>query len=156
MEGIQMRKIICLLAVLGLTGSLYAADPFVGTWKMNPAKSKYESQAPRSLIIKIEAYDGGLKWTSDVVDAGGNTINGMWAGKYDSRDYPLTNNTDYDLIAAKKIGSNTFESVLKKGGTVVGSGKGVVSQNGKTLTLTSKYKNAQGKDITDITVLDKQ
>jgi hypothetical protein len=35
-----MRKALFLFAVLGLTGSLWAADPFIGTWKLNIAKSK--------------------------------------------------------------------------------------------------------------------
>ncbi len=35
-----MHKALCLFAVLGLTGSLWAADPFIGTWKLNIAKSK--------------------------------------------------------------------------------------------------------------------
>ena len=37
-----MRKIILFLAVLGLSGSLWAADPIIGTWKLNVAKSTYE------------------------------------------------------------------------------------------------------------------
>ena len=35
-----MRKALFLFAVLGLSGSLWAADPFIGTWKLNAAKSK--------------------------------------------------------------------------------------------------------------------
>ena len=35
-----MRKALLLLAVLGLMSSLWAADPIIGTWKLNIAKSK--------------------------------------------------------------------------------------------------------------------
>ena len=35
-----MRKAPLLFAVLGLAGSPWAADPFVGTWMLNVAKSK--------------------------------------------------------------------------------------------------------------------
>jgi hypothetical protein len=33
----HMRKAMLLLAVLGFVGLLWAADPFVGTWKLNIA-----------------------------------------------------------------------------------------------------------------------
>ena len=37
-----MRKAILFLACLGISGSLWAADPIVGTWKLNLDKSKFE------------------------------------------------------------------------------------------------------------------
>ena len=37
----HMRKLMLLLAVLGLVGTLLAADPLLGTWKLNAAKSKF-------------------------------------------------------------------------------------------------------------------
>jgi hypothetical protein len=151
-----MRKAMLFLAVFVVAGSLWAADPFVGTWKMNGAKSKIASQAPKSFTMKIEALDNSLKWTSDMVAVDGTASNGAWSGKYDGEDYANTGSADYDAIAAKRINANTFNSVLKKGGKVVGTGRGVVSKSGKTLTLTSKLKNAQGQDITDVIVFDKQ
>jgi len=41
-----MRSIRFAFALLGLAGVLVAADPFVGTWKLNHAKSKYKTGAP--------------------------------------------------------------------------------------------------------------
>lgn len=38
-----MKKMLLLLVVFALAGSLWAADPIIGTWKMNPAKSKFPS-----------------------------------------------------------------------------------------------------------------
>jgi hypothetical protein len=35
-----MRKAMLLLAVLGLAGALWAADPIMGKWKLNIEKSK--------------------------------------------------------------------------------------------------------------------
>jgi hypothetical protein len=142
-----------VIFTLALATVALAADPFIGTWKMNVAKSKIASQAPKSWTLKIEALDNGLKWTSDIVAADGTAAIGVWSGKYDGEDYANTLGGDYDAVAAKKINANTFDSVLKKEGKVVGSGRGVVSKNGKTLTITTKLKNAQGQDVV---VFDKQ
>jgi hypothetical protein len=138
--------------MLALVTIAVAADPLVGTWKLNLEKSKFNppSSAPKSEILKIIAQDGGLKWTSDTVDAAGKATKGEWSGKYDGKDYALTENADVDTIAAKKINANTFESVSKKGGKVVGTGRGAVSKDGKTLTLASKTTNAQGQETTNV------
>ena len=56
------RKVaVCLAAlwgavlVLGAGAALAAGDVQSGTWKMNPAKSKYEGPAPKSATVKIES-----------------------------------------------------------------------------------------------------
>jgi hypothetical protein len=44
-----------LLAVLGLTSSLWAADPIIGTWKLNVEKSTFNQyrQEPSEEIIEV-------------------------------------------------------------------------------------------------------
>ena len=151
-----MRKAMLFLAVFGLVGALWAADPFVGTWKLNLDKSKITGPAPKSEIFKITAQGGGFKWVSESVAADGKATNGVWSGKYDGKDYSLTENADIDTVASKKINANTLDAVLKKGGKVVGTMRWVVSKDGKTLTYTEKLKNAQGQNINDTGVFDRQ
>jgi hypothetical protein len=138
--------------ILTLATVALAADPYVGTWKLNVAKSN-ANPPPKSQTLKITAQDNGFKWSFDTVEADGKATNGVWSGKYDGKDYSLTANTDFDAVATKKINANTLDSVMKKGGKVVGTGRSVVSKDGKTLTLTTKLKNAQGQDVS---VYDKQ
>ena len=38
-----MRRTMLLLGIFGLAGSLWAADPIIGTWKLNIEKSKFSS-----------------------------------------------------------------------------------------------------------------
>jgi hypothetical protein len=52
-----------------LTGTLLAQapEPLFGTWKMNAARSKYSpGPVPKSLIVKWEPLDGGVKITVDL------------------------------------------------------------------------------------------
>jgi hypothetical protein len=51
-----MRKAILLLAMCGLADSLLAADPIVGTWKLNLAKSKFAPNQPDIPKSGTEAY----------------------------------------------------------------------------------------------------
>jgi hypothetical protein len=155
-----MRKAMFLLAVFGLAGSLWAADPFVGTWKLNVAKSTFSGPPPKSDTVKIEAQENGVKVVGDGVDAEGKPTHAETAVKYDGKDYPYTTTrtgAPSDLTnAVKKIDANTHEDTLKQGGKVVLTVLEVVSKDGKTMTRTLKRRNPQGQDVTSIQVLDKQ
>ena len=61
-----MRKALLFLAVLGLASSLWAADPIIGSWKVNIAKSKFPSpqSAPEEQTeVYRETGDGQIELT---------------------------------------------------------------------------------------------
>jgi hypothetical protein len=114
-----------------------AADPFIGTWKMNPAKSRSSGPLPRS-ITTIET-DKSL--VHDGVDANGKAFHGSWAKKLDGKDYPFVGDPDIDTISVRKTSPNTLEYVFKKAGKEVGRGQVVVSKDGKTYTDTGSDRD---------------
>ena len=109
-----------------------AADPFIGTWKMNPAKSRSSGPLPMS-ITSIETNKG---FVHDWVDADGKAGHFSWEGKVDGKDYPVVGNPDIDTLSARKTSPNTLEYMFKKAGKEVGRGQAVVSKDGKTYTST--------------------
>ncbi len=156
-----MRKQIIVVAagiifVLALSVIAFAAEnPFVGTWKMNPAKSKFSGPATKSFTAKMEAQENGIKCVQDVVGADGKAFQRIWAAKYDGKDYPVTA-PDEDAISITKPNANTTIWLVKKGGKEVGSGKGVVSKDGKTWILTGGGKDEKGQAITYTILMEKQ
>ena len=50
-----MRMALLFFAVLGLAGSLWAADPIIGTWKLNVEESTFNEyrQEPSEEIIEV-------------------------------------------------------------------------------------------------------
>jgi hypothetical protein len=158
-----MRKysIVALTLVfftLALATVAMAVDPFVGTWKLNLAKSKFNppSSALKSDMVKIEAQDNGLKFTFDRVDVEGKAIHIEEAPKFDGKDYPVKGVTTVDTVSLRRIDANTFEHVEKKDGKEGARVLVVVSKNGRTSTVTSKEKNEKGQDVTSIVFYDKQ
>jgi hypothetical protein len=134
-----------------------AADNWIGTWKMNVAKSKYSpGPAPKSLTLKYEASQGGIMHTSDGVDAQGKATHSMFSSKFDGKDVPYEGNPNADTTSPKKIDDNTYENVWKKGGEVTLTAKGVVSKDGKTLTISLTGKNAKGETVNNTAVFEKQ
>src|SRR6266849_578495 len=61
-----------LFVALALSVGAGAADQHSGTWKMNPAKSKYSpGPVPKSTTVKIESDADNIKLSSDGIDAAG-------------------------------------------------------------------------------------
>jgi len=81
-----------MILTLTLATIAMAADPFVGTWKLNVAKSKFNppGSALKSDVVKIVAQDNGLKFTFNRMDAEGKAIHIESAPKFDGKDYPVT------------------------------------------------------------------
>jgi hypothetical protein len=150
-----MRIAMLLFAILGFGGSMWAADPFVGTWRLNLEKSKFDpGPAPRMRIMKIEAQENGYKYTVDNVDAQGKPTNRGNTIKYDGKEYPLA--ASDTTITVKKIDENTHEIVIKQEGKQVQTGREVVSNDGKTMTRTIKGMTSQGQEYSEILVYEKQ
>jgi hypothetical protein len=146
-----------LLVALALSVTAAAADPQSGTWKMNPAKSKYSpGPAPKSVTVKIDVDGDNIKLTSEGIDAAGKPTSIEYTAKFDGKAYPVTGVQNADTVTLKRIGTNTVESTVKKGDQVVTIVTSVVSKDGKTRTSTFKGKDAQGNDVHNVVVYDKQ
>ena len=147
-----------LMVILwGNLASAQAADPLVGTWKLNVAKSTYSPGPPqKSGTVKFEAAGEGVKLTADIQDADGSATHTEYTGNYDGKDNPITGSATADTVSLKRIDANTTERTDKKGGKVVATFTRKVSSDGKTLTVTHKGTNAQGKPVNNLLVLEKQ
>ncbi len=146
-----------LLVALVLAATAAAADQHSGTWKMNPDKSKYNpGPAPKSATVKIEADENGIKINAEATNADGSALHVQYDAKFDGKDYPVTGVPNADTVSVKRIDANTIESTLKKGGQVVTTVTSTVSKDGKTRTSTFKGKDAQGHDVNNVVVYDKQ
>ena len=135
----------------------FAADVFSGTWKLNLAKSKYDPGPPPKgpNSTKIEAIDGGLKFTNVGVNSEGNPTHNEWSGKFDGKDNPVKGDPNRDTAALKKIDDYTIEIVNKKDGKVTTTIRSVFSRDGKTRTQTVQGTNTQGVKVNNTIVYDK-
>jgi hypothetical protein len=134
------------------------ADPVLGTWRLNVAKSKYAPGPPP--VSETRVYEtfgaGGVKATFNREEAGGKKVTITYSAMYDGKDYPYAGSPDADTIALKRVDRNTTEATLKKNGKVTLTTKAVVAPDGKTRTLTSTGTNAQGQKVNNVVVFEKQ
>ena len=139
----------------GLT-TCFAANPTLGTWKLNEAKSKLAAGTPKNQTVVYEAAGDKIKGTIDGVDAQGKPLHNEWTGKFDGKDYPVTGDSNSDTRSYKKIDDHTWAFTAKKGGKVTLTGRVVVSPDGKTRTVTVSGTDPQGKKVSSAVVYDKQ
>ena len=158
-----MKRIVFVLSLLVVfsCGSLFAqANPFVGTWKLNVAKSKFDpGPAPKSQTRTVVAQGDGATYTFDGVAADGKSFSYTFTVKYDGKDYPVTGTGmpgGADTIAIKLVGTNKGEATEKKGGKEVGKAEAEVSKDGKVTTVKLKGKTLDGKEFHSEAVYDKQ
>src|SRR5262245_35804302 len=152
--------VVALGVVLGadiVNLSAQAIDPRIGTWKLNVEKGKYSpGSPPRSGTMKVEASGQGEKVTMEGVNADGARTATQYTANYDGKDYPITGSPNNDAISLKRIDARTTERTNKKDGKVTTVITSVVSQDGKTMTNTSKGTNAQGQPVNNVGVWEKQ
>src|SRR3984893_9099607 len=146
-----------LLVALALNVPVAAADEQSGTWKMDAAKSTYSpGPAAKSITLKIESDGDNIKYSSDGIDAAENPTHIEYTAKYDGKDYPVIGMPNADTVALERPDVSTIRSTLKKGDQVVMTVTSVLSKDGKTRTSTFLGKDAQGADVNNVVVYDKQ
>ncbi len=153
----KTKTILASLAAffVGLAVCL-AADPNMGTWKLNEAKSKLGAGATKNNTVIYEAVGDNVKITADGTESDGKAVHQEWTGKYDGKDYPVTGDPSHDMRSYKKVSDRILDFDVKKGGKVIGTGRVVVAADGKSRTVTTTITDASGKKVKSTAVYDKQ
>lgn len=156
-QGLSIFAITLLFATLALSVTAVAADQQSGTWKMNPAKSKYRpGPTPKSLTVKVDSDENSVKVIADGTNADGAPTHVEYNATFDGKDYPIIG-TYADTVSVKRIDARPMQSILKsKEGQVMLTVITTVSADGKTKTSTFKGTDGQGHDMNNIIVYDKQ
>jgi hypothetical protein len=133
-----------------------AAEGFLGTWKLNEAKSKFGPGAQRNNTVVYAAAGDSVKVTIDGTGSDGKPTHSEWTGKFDGKDYPVTGDSTSDARAYTKVDEHTLTFTVKKAGKVTITGKIVTSADHKTRTVTASGTDANGNKTSTEAVYDKQ
>ena len=147
---------VCVGALLS-GSALLAADNWIGSWKLDVAKSKFSpGPAPKSMTLKFAATADGIQFTSDGVDAEGKPTHSQFASKFDGKEVPYKGNPNADTASPKRIDGNSYSNPWKKDGKETTTSHVVVSKDGKTLTVHQTGKNAKGEAVKHTLVFERQ
>lgn len=152
----KARRLLFGIALCLVAAACYGADPSMGRWKLNEAKSKIPHGMAKNKTVVYEAAGDQVKVTIDGVDGSGKPTHNEWTGKFDGNDYPVTGSDQEDARAVKKLNDYTYSVTLKKGGLPAGTGHIVIDPDGKSRTVTIMRTGPDGKKVTSRSVYDKK
>ena len=133
------------------------ADPVVGIWKLNLAKSTFGGGPAFKSQTRIYSQSSrGVSLEMKSVSADGKETTTQTTYTIDGKDYPSKGNPDFDSLSGMQIDTNTAEFTLKRAGKPVGKIRRAVSKDGQTLTLNFVITNANGVQLSQLSVFDKQ
>jgi hypothetical protein len=137
-------------------------NPFVGTWKLNHARSKYTTGvAPTEITATIQIVGDQDQVTENGTAADGSPISLKYA--FPDKGGPgkvlaggnLAENP-FDGVSGRRIDDNIFEVSFMKGGKEMLHNQFVVSKDGKTLRETIKGFVPVGNSVSGVLVWEKQ
>ncbi len=143
---------------------LAAADPFVGTWRLNTYKSKFPLGTPGILMatMQIEAVGDSLRSSASGADGAGIASDFTFTCALDGTPCKVTaatptlrSDSSVDTVALKRANPNTIVATGTRDGKPVYSDRRVVSPDGKTLTVTRRGTTPDGKKYESSMVLDR-
>jgi hypothetical protein len=145
-----------LTFLMVLAAVLHAADPFAGTWLLNPGKSHLPgTQTLRHDTIHVTAHDEhALAWSEEGSDASGRSYKTQYDLPFDGQDhevmFPYSTGTS-DTFALRRADDKTVSVVHKRDQSVLATEQRLVSHDGKTLLLV-RTENS----VTSVAVFDRQ
>jgi len=161
-----MRRAMFFLAVLGFGSALWAADPHIGTWKLNAAKSKYspvylamtKEAAPKEITMVIRENGDHFEVASTGTRTDGSKMSDKHSmptqggvASFDPPGLPKEMSIIFTTISP-----NEWYITVLNNGKQLGVVHHLISKDGKVLTDTLKGVDPQGKSFEQIAVYDKQ
>lgn len=150
----MLASLVVFLAGVAFGLAQTDATAYMGTWKLNEAKSKFGPGAGKNTtVVYAAAGDNQVKITTDGVDKDGKPTHSEWTGKFDGKDYPTTGTPQSDTRSYIASGKHSLSMTVKKDGKTVMTGKITVSLDGKSRTVTT---TGSEPSMNNTAVYDKQ
>jgi hypothetical protein len=131
---------VVLCVVFAGTTLLAAENPFVGTWKLNPSKSKFTGST-----VTFEQLPSG-EWKT--------TAMGMsYTFRTDGKEYQSL----FDRkVTWKEANDRSWESTVKFGGKTLATEHYEISPDNKTMTVTAKGTTPSGEAFQEVSSYNRE
>ena len=130
-----------------------------GPWSLNVARSTYDPGPPpyKRATYTIEPWGtDGMKVIYEMVHPRGGVTHLEWQGRIDGQDYPLQGIDVFVTNAYNQASPGVYETIVKMGGRLAAKSTITLSEDGKTMTTTTKGVDSSGRAVTTITVYERR
>ncbi len=152
-----MRCATLAFNFLAIAATVFAADPFAGTWKLNSEKTKYKKgEAPRDQTVIIAEPGPNLDVRIKGTAADGTPISAHYTVPTAGGEGKVIESSFFDAVSMKRDESGRQVITHSKGGKVVRTVDATVSKDGLTMTAEVEGTDSDGKPIVGVAVYDRQ
>jgi len=142
--------------MLTISGSVLAADPFAGTWKMNIAKSHFDpGPAPKSSTVTFSQDGDSLVGKVNRIDSAGKSTSATIRYKFDGKAYPYEGPYGKGTISITRVDERHTVSTVKLDGGGVLTQNTVISADGKTRTMKTAGTNDSGQKVDNTVIYER-
>ena len=142
------------------TAAATSVDPFVGVWKLNAEKSKYESGgAPKSFIRTYEDRGGGTIFMTTDVTVPQGSARAYLVYRRDGKPYPeaAVGADAIRMVTVKAVDRRTEDVYFIVDGKTADKPSTItISSDGMTMTQVVNGTTSKGKPFTNTVVYDRQ
>jgi len=154
------RLLLVMMCASGylLTASGSAAqtgDAWIGTWTLNVAQSSFDpaNLAPKSQTTKMTAAGDRVTAITDGVDADGKKTHTEITYTFDGKDNGYKGAPDPNSSRAyTRVDDHHYSYATKVNGSITTNSRVAVTPDGKTRTIVTTGRDAQGRTIRNFTV----
>jgi hypothetical protein len=155
------EKIFLVLATAFFAASAIqaasAGSQHSGKWRLSVSKSKHSAgPGPREMNEAVELDEHHYKVEANGTAADGKPVHIEFDAKFDGKEYPMIGVPWADSVSVRWTDDHEPQMVQRKHGQVTMTITCKVSGDGKTRTCTLKGKDAQGREVDDVAVFDRQ
>jgi ketosteroid isomerase-like protein len=152
---VRLVALVALLLVPRLAAA-QVADPVLGTWQLNVAKSTFAPAPTPKSAVRTYAVAGGLtKATDKTTDAAGKVLVTSWTVSYDGKEQRIVGDPDSDAQILTQVDPLHTEGTIKLKGKVVGKTARAITNDGKTMTITYTGTDAKGQHLHQVSIWEK-
>jgi hypothetical protein len=148
--------------ILSLSCFGYAADPIIGAWRLDTAKSRLSNSptTPKELTdTYVETAQGTIELTRNGIQIDGAAISSKWSwpkqGGVAQRILPDPLPKDTSFVAVLVASGKWYVSIMNTGKQISFYGKDT-SNDGKILRITLKGMDEKGNSFDELFVFKRQ
>jgi hypothetical protein len=151
-----MQRIIAaaLLVVMVRAGAQSVPDPFLGRWALDMAASHYEAGAcPKRMTIEMTREARGVHYQSETLQSDGEIRRVEYVADYDGKPAVVTGERGILLpVSLRQESPKHVIATYTNASQVVATSDRTLSDDDRTLTITTKSRDALGQLRTNVGV----
>lgn len=151
MRALQLFAAVCIFAAFAIA----ADNPFIGTWKLDAAKSKFAPGTEiKEMTLTFEAVGDQVKRVATGVMGDGESFKEDDTLAWDGKDHNVKE--PGMTVAVHKVGDHRLHVNVKHEGKLVNDLRVTMSGDGNTFTATEKGVDSKGRKLDNVDVFEKQ